>query len=173
MLNEETNLYKRRALEAAKTTLEKLDQLTRQYAAIAAKLEQLKAAGTYSTMPTEQWQTRGGVGKYLYHVWTLDRRTRKYQGPNGIRKLYIGADPARIENARARAARTAQAITLHRYQDSTAAAILALVRDLQAAATRTVPTIAQDHLTLDDNGRAAVSNDPQPAQTQTGRPRPN
>jgi hypothetical protein len=59
----------------------------------------LEQAGMYPAIPTEQWQDRDGKGKYLYMLFRQDGYG-VYTGPDGKRKLYVGADPEKIAEAR-------------------------------------------------------------------------
>lgn len=83
-------------------------------AAIEANLEQAKARltdietameflhnqGMYPCAATEQWQTRpNGQSEYLYMIFSSDGNGG-YQGPDGKRKIYVGADPERIAAAK-------------------------------------------------------------------------
>lgn len=76
------------------------------------RLADLAAAGMYNfhDPPLELWETRNGSeAKYLRLRWheTPVRCPhidvpRPYDGPNGQRQTYIGADPDRIDDARRR-----------------------------------------------------------------------
>lgn len=73
-------------------------------AELAQALAEIEAAGMYPSEPSEQWQDRGGSGQYLYMLFRLAPDGQTYQGPDGKRKVYVGADPARIAEARRLAA---------------------------------------------------------------------
>jgi len=64
-----------------------------------AELADLEAAGMYEAIPAESWETRNGGGKYLRLVFPTDRQTGQR------RKLYIGAYPSAIAEARAKVER--------------------------------------------------------------------
>lgn len=66
---------------------------------IHQEIEHLAVIGMYPSLPTEQWQNRGGAGQYLYMLFRQDRNGQ-YTGPDGKRKLYVGADPVKIAEAR-------------------------------------------------------------------------
>lgn len=66
---------------------------------ILRAMNELEQAGMYPAIPTEQWQTRNGSGQYLYMLFRQDRYG-VYTGPDGKRKLYVGADPEKIAEAR-------------------------------------------------------------------------
>jgi hypothetical protein len=93
------------------TTEEQAALLLRELAAAREHREQLTlemrriaAAGMYQAVPTEQWQSRGGgEAKYLYMLFRSNSQG-EYYGPAGRRKLYVGADPAKIAEARRLAA---------------------------------------------------------------------
>lgn len=63
----------------------------------------LEVAGMYPAVPHFQWQRREELGeaKYLYLMFRQNQ-DGSYQGPDGRRKVYIGADPAKIEEAKRR-----------------------------------------------------------------------
>ena len=65
-------------------------------AAWLAEMATLEDQGIDEAIPTESWETRNGGGKYLRLVYPTDRQTGQR------RKVYVGADPAAIETARAR-----------------------------------------------------------------------
>ena len=71
-----------------------LDRLRAEWQAEIASLE---AAGMYESIPAESWESRNGGGRYLRLVFPQHDGQR--------RKLYIGADPAAIAEARARVER--------------------------------------------------------------------
>lgn len=86
------------------------------------RLDDLAAAGmyTFAEQPTELWESRnGGDAKYLRLRWhetpTHCRYidvARPFDGPNGQRQTYIGADPERIAEARLLVARRLQWLDL-------------------------------------------------------------
>lgn len=63
-------------------------------------LELLEAVGMYPAEAREQWQTRpNSEGQYLYMLFRKNRHG-EYEGPGGKRKVYVGADPEKIAEAR-------------------------------------------------------------------------
>jgi hypothetical protein len=69
---------------------------------VAIKLEQarLEERGMYPAVPSESWESRnGGEARYLRMVFPMGSLE------NGGRKLYVGADPARIRAAQDKATR--------------------------------------------------------------------
>jgi len=73
-----------------------LDRLRAEWQAEIASLE---AQGVDEAIPAESWETRNGGGKYLRLVFPTDRKTGQR------RKVYIGADPSAIAEARAKVER--------------------------------------------------------------------
>ena len=61
--------------------------------------EEIKSAGMYPAVPSEQWQDRNGDGQYLYMIFKTDGNGI-YQGPNRARKVYVGNKADRIAEAR-------------------------------------------------------------------------
>lgn len=70
-------------------------------ALISAAMETLKISGMYPAIPHFQWQRReeAGEARYLYLVFRQNG-DGAYQGPDGKKKIYIGADPTKIEEAK-------------------------------------------------------------------------
>ena len=66
---------------------------------IEAAMRLLEQKGMYPAVPHFQWQTRGGDGQYLYCIFRQNGNG-EYTGPGGKRKLYIGADEAKIKEAK-------------------------------------------------------------------------
>jgi len=64
-----------------------------------AEIASLEAAGMYEAIPAESWETRNGGGRYLRLVFPTDRKTGQR------RKLYVGAYPSAIAEARAKVER--------------------------------------------------------------------
>lgn len=104
------------------------------------RLDEIAAAGmyTFAEPPLELWESRnGGEAKYLrlrFHETParcpyIDVPT-PYDGPNGQRQIYIGADTERIIEARARVARRNQWLDLTRQIDQHANTIRRLYRQL-------------------------------------------
>ena len=86
--------------ESVKIIMGELRAARAHYRLMLAEMDRLEQAGMYPAIPSENWQTRNGSGQYLYMVFQRDRKTGQYQGPNGSRKVYVGKDPAKIEQAR-------------------------------------------------------------------------
>ncbi len=59
----------------------------------------LELDGMYPAVPHFQWQDRNGDGKYLYLIFRQNH-DGSYTGPNGKKKVYIGSNEDRIEEAR-------------------------------------------------------------------------
>lgn len=93
-----------RALQAVVTNLEAAQKHLDD---IHQEMEYLEAIGMYPSVPTEQWQDRGGAGQYLYMLFRQDGHGQ-YTGPNGKRKLYVGSLHRKIEEARRLAANRRQ-----------------------------------------------------------------
>lgn len=70
---------------------------------IRESMAELEAAGMYPGVPTESWETRTntthGEARYLRMLFSIGVL------PNGKRKLYVGADPARQRTAKLKASR--------------------------------------------------------------------
>lgn len=68
-----------------------------------AEIEQAMAlieqAGMYPAVPHFQWQSRNGDGQYLYLLFRQNP-DGTYAGPDGKRKVYIGANEKHVEAAR-------------------------------------------------------------------------
>ena len=63
-------------------------------------MSKIEQAGMYPAISTEQWQRRNrSRTKYLYMLFRR-RPSGGYQGPGGKRKVYVGAKPDRIAEAR-------------------------------------------------------------------------
>jgi hypothetical protein len=71
--------------------------LARLRAVLQAEIAELEAAGMYDAAPAESWETRNGQGKYLRLIFPQHNGTR--------RKVYVGAYPSAIAEARAKIAR--------------------------------------------------------------------
>lgn len=85
---------------------EKIKQAQDNINAAAAHLRQiegamalLEQAGMYPAIPHFQFQERNGSGEYLYLLFRQNH-DGSYTGPGGKRKLYIGADPKKQDEAR-------------------------------------------------------------------------
>lgn len=85
---------------------EKIKQVQENINAAAAHLRQiegamalLEQAGMYPAIPHFQLQERNGSGEYLYLLFRQNHNG-SYTGPGGKRKLYIGADPKKQDEAR-------------------------------------------------------------------------
>jgi len=83
-----------------------LQELANHFTALAAlraewqaELADLEAQGVDEAVPAESWETRNGGGKYLRLVFPTDRKTGQR------RKVYVGAYPSAIAEARARVER--------------------------------------------------------------------
>lgn len=84
-----------------------LQQIRANMAQAEQKLEEIKAAmgrleqaGMYPAIAHEQWQTRpNSQGEYLYMTFRKNG-DGSYKGPDGRRKVYVGADPEQIAEAR-------------------------------------------------------------------------
>jgi len=81
-----------------------LQELANHFTALAAlraewqaEIASLEAAGMYEAIPAESWETRNGGGRYLRLVFPQHDGQR--------RKLYIGAYPSAIAEARAKVER--------------------------------------------------------------------
>lgn len=61
----------------------------------------LQEQGMYPAVPHFQWQRREEMGeaKYLYLIFRQNS-DGSHQGPDGKKKVYVGADPAKIEEAK-------------------------------------------------------------------------
>lgn len=68
---------------------------------ILEAMQLLQGAGMYPAIPHFQWQRREEMGeaKYLYLIFRQNS-DGSHQGPDGRKKIYIGADPANIEEAK-------------------------------------------------------------------------
>jgi hypothetical protein len=62
-------------------------------------MDLLQQAGMYPAVPHFQWQDRNGDGKYLYLIFR-QKEDGSYSGPDGKRKLYIGANEDKQEEAK-------------------------------------------------------------------------
>jgi hypothetical protein len=71
--------------------------------AIRAERRRIELEGMYPGVPHESWENRGARGRYLYMIFRRGSNG-SFAGPNGTRRLYVGADPVQIENARRLAA---------------------------------------------------------------------
>ena len=99
---------------------------------LAIKLEQarLEAAGMYPAVPTESWEARnGGEARYLRMVFPMGALKKG-------RKLYVGADPARIAAARNKAERRARWETLEWERGRLERALMAVWAGLDRVAER-------------------------------------
>lgn len=83
-------------LNAISTNIREAEQYGRELFLAA---EEIKSAGMYPAVPSEQWQDRGGDGQYLYMIFKTDGNGI-YQGPGNARKLYVGNKADRIAEAR-------------------------------------------------------------------------
>jgi hypothetical protein len=91
---------RRRALSVPNVVQEIADRFTalaRLRAALQAEIAELEAAGMYDEVPAESWENRNGGGKYLRLIFPQHDGTR--------RKVYVGAYPSAIAEARAKIAR--------------------------------------------------------------------
>lgn len=95
-------------MQPPETTLdEKIRQIQANIQAAEAKLAEVQNAldflvstGMYPAQAKEQWQTRpNSSGQYLYMIFRSDG-DGGYLGPNGKRKVYVGADPNSIAEAK-------------------------------------------------------------------------
>lgn len=68
-------------------------------AEIEGAMSLLEQAGMYPAIPHFQWQTRNGDGQYLYLLFRQNH-DGTYAGPDGKRKVYIGANEKHVEAAR-------------------------------------------------------------------------
>lgn len=104
------------------------------------RLDQLAAEGMYNfhDPPLELWESRNGNdAKYLrlrfhetpHHCPYVDV-PRPYDGPNGQRQIYIGADPERIAHARALIHRRTEWLALQTHIDRHAKTINRIWRQL-------------------------------------------
>lgn len=59
----------------------------------------LEQAGMYPAVPHFQWQDRNGDGKYLYLIFRQNG-DGSHTGPDGKKKVYIGSNEDKIEEAR-------------------------------------------------------------------------
>ncbi|HEX8833970.1 MAG TPA: hypothetical protein VF719_07200 [Abditibacteriaceae bacterium] len=85
--------------------LSDLQKATVHLVEIRASMQKLEAAGMYPSVPNESWQKRErGQTDYLYMTFRKDA-TGRFLGPQGMRKVYVGADPEKIAQARAMAQR--------------------------------------------------------------------
>jgi hypothetical protein len=85
---------------------EKIKIMQANIEAAAAHLKQienvmalLEQAGMYPAIPHFQFQERNGSGEYLYLLFRQNHNG-SYQGPDGKRKIYIGADQKKQDEAR-------------------------------------------------------------------------
>lgn len=78
-------------IQAAKEHLEQIE----------AAMTLVETAGMYPAVPHFQWQRREELGeaRYLYLVFRQNGNGG-YMGPDGKKKVYIGADPSKIEEAK-------------------------------------------------------------------------
>ena len=65
---------------------------------IQEQITTLEAEGMYPAVPKFQWQSRGSEARYLYLVFRQGS-DGQYLGPEGKRKLYIGCDEVKIQEA--------------------------------------------------------------------------
>lgn len=131
-------------LTAIETNAERLVTLARaaytEITLLQGRLDHIAAEGmyTFAEPPLELWESRNGSeAKYLrlrFHETParcpyIDTPT-PYDGPNGQRQIYIGADPQRIAEARARVHHRNEWLDLTRQIDQHANTIRRLHRQL-------------------------------------------
>jgi hypothetical protein len=68
------------------------------HASIQVAMDEIQKVGMYPAVPSEQWQRHEGKGQYLYMLFRMNP-DGTYQGPDGKRKVSIGADPDKIDDA--------------------------------------------------------------------------
>ncbi len=113
--------------QVSEITRHEFEQALAHLKQIKARMNQLEKAGMYPGVPKEQWQDRNAprddeetpdqerVKNYLYMIFRQapGRTVQAYEGPQGKRKVYVGADPRRIAEARQMAANRVEWNQLH------------------------------------------------------------
>jgi hypothetical protein len=85
--------------EKIKLIQENIDSAKQHIQQIEDAMALLEQAGMYPSIPHLQLQERNGRGVYLYLLFR-QKYDGSYAGPGGKRKLYIGADPKKQDEAR-------------------------------------------------------------------------
>ena len=62
-------------------------------------MDLLEQAGMFPALPHFQWQDRGSDGRYLYLIFRQNG-DGSHTGPDGKKKVYIGANQDKIEEAK-------------------------------------------------------------------------
>jgi len=102
---------------------------------IRRRMNQIEREGMYPAVPREQWQARnGGEARYLYMLFRMNP-DGSYQGPDGKRKVYVGADPRKQAEARRLAANRRRWEELNTVLQNLNAWLTRLTRELAEMAT--------------------------------------
>jgi hypothetical protein len=85
--------------EKIKLVQDNIDSARQHLQRIEGAMALLEQVGMYPAVPHFQLQERNGSGEYLYLLFRQNH-DGSYTGPGGKRKLYIGADPKKQDEAR-------------------------------------------------------------------------